>query len=323
MRLRKRARTMAIPNTVSTFVRSLYKNFSPRDGDAGLTADELAAAALPLWRAAAGAKAPAGGGAHDRAADAAYTATGSVSPLPHRLKAAPCFHAMAMPFQAPIATMSTPEAAAADIALASRPCWPAMASRWSCRPAGAGNLISRPSGASSRSRCPMFCRCWKTSACISSTRSRSRFGRRTRASRSGLQEFQARPAVAGSVDLAAAGPRMEEALRQVWAGAIENDALNRLILVADLTARDVVILRTYAKFLRQSGSNFAIPTSPRPWRLSRNRASSWSGCSRPCSIRRRPATGRPRARRCAGGSWPHWKRSRTWTATASYGPSCC
>src|SRR4051794_31786051 len=57
--------------SVSTFVRSLYKNFSPRDGDAGLTADELAAAALPLWRAAAGAKAPAGGGAHDRAADAA------------------------------------------------------------------------------------------------------------------------------------------------------------------------------------------------------------------------------------------------------------
>src|SRR5215212_8534907 len=54
--------------SVSAFVRSLYENFSPRDGDAALTADELAAAALSLWRAAAGAKAPSGGGAHDRAA---------------------------------------------------------------------------------------------------------------------------------------------------------------------------------------------------------------------------------------------------------------
>src|SRR5215207_8248398 len=61
----------------------------------------------------------------------------------------------------------------------------------------------------------------------------------------------------GSVDLSAAGPRMEEALRQVWAGAVENDTLNRLILVSDLSACDLVVLRTYAKFLRQSGSSFS------------------------------------------------------------------
>jgi len=53
------------------------------------------------------------------------------------------------------------------------------------------------------------------------------------------------------------GPRLEHALRQVWAGEVEDDALNRLILVTDLTARQIVVLRTYAKFLRQSGSSFS------------------------------------------------------------------
>jgi glutamate dehydrogenase len=72
-----------------------------------------------------------------------------------------------------------------------------------------------------------------------------------------IQDFQALAAGTGTVDLAAAAPRMEEALLQLWAGTVENDALNRLILVTDLTARDIVVLRAYAKFLRQSGSSFS------------------------------------------------------------------
>lgn len=41
--------------SVTAFVRTLYKDFSPHQCGVGSTADELAAAALPLWRAAAGA----------------------------------------------------------------------------------------------------------------------------------------------------------------------------------------------------------------------------------------------------------------------------
>ena len=39
--------------SVTAFVRTLYKDFSPHQCGVGSTAAELAAAALPLWRAAA------------------------------------------------------------------------------------------------------------------------------------------------------------------------------------------------------------------------------------------------------------------------------
>jgi len=49
----------------------------------------------------------------------------------------------------------------------------------------------------------------------------------------------------------------EDAFARAWGGAIENDNLNRLVLRAELAARDVTILRAYAKYLRQVGSPFS------------------------------------------------------------------
>ncbi|MGF6779530.1 NAD-glutamate dehydrogenase [Paraburkholderia sp. GAS334] len=49
----------------------------------------------------------------------------------------------------------------------------------------------------------------------------------------------------------------EHAFEQVWTGAIENDGFNRLVLRAKLNAREVTILRAYAKYLRQVGSTFS------------------------------------------------------------------
>jgi glutamate dehydrogenase len=43
----------------------------------------------------------------------------------------------------------------------------------------------------------------------------------------------------------------------VWAGEVENDDFNRLVLRAQLSAREVSILRAYAKYLRQVGSTFS------------------------------------------------------------------
>ncbi|MGH8780226.1 NAD-glutamate dehydrogenase [Paraburkholderia sp.] len=49
----------------------------------------------------------------------------------------------------------------------------------------------------------------------------------------------------------------EDAFEQVWTGEIENDDFNRLVLRAHLGAREVTILRAYAKYLRQVGSTFS------------------------------------------------------------------
>ncbi len=46
-------------------------------------------------------------------------------------------------------------------------------------------------------------------------------------------------------------PLFEEALSQVWYGSSENDTLNNLILKAGLSARDIVILRAYARYMFQ------------------------------------------------------------------------
>jgi len=49
----------------------------------------------------------------------------------------------------------------------------------------------------------------------------------------------------------------EDAFDQVWNAGIENDNFNRLVLRAQLGAREVTILRAYAKYLRQVGSTFS------------------------------------------------------------------
>jgi glutamate dehydrogenase len=42
-----------------------------------------------------------------------------------------------------------------------------------------------------------------------------------------------------------------EAFRRIWAGEAENDAFNRLVIVANLDWREVAMLRTYARYLKQ------------------------------------------------------------------------
>jgi glutamate dehydrogenase len=51
--------------------------------------------------------------------------------------------------------------------------------------------------------------------------------------------------------------RFEEAVVAVWTGRVENDGFNRLVLAAGLSARQVVVLRLYAKVLRQIGTAFS------------------------------------------------------------------
>ena len=51
--------------------------------------------------------------------------------------------------------------------------------------------------------------------------------------------------------------RFHAAFDQIWAGNMESDALNALILSAGLDWREVTVLRAYTKYLRQAGITFS------------------------------------------------------------------
>jgi glutamate dehydrogenase len=55
---------------------------------------------------------------------------------------------------------------------------------------------------------------------------------------------------------AGAPARVAELFLGVWAGDIENDGLNRLVVRAGLTAAQVVVLRALVKYLHQAGARF-------------------------------------------------------------------
>jgi glutamate dehydrogenase len=72
-----------------------------------------------------------------------------------------------------------------------------------------------------------------------------------------VHEFQLEGDAAATAVSAAVGARFEEALVAVWTGRVESDRFNRLILSAGLSARQVTVLRLYAKVLRQAGSTLS------------------------------------------------------------------
>ncbi|MFP1626833.1 NAD-glutamate dehydrogenase [Streptomyces sp. 5K101] len=51
--------------------------------------------------------------------------------------------------------------------------------------------------------------------------------------------------------------RFQDAFAAVWTGQAENDGFNSLVLGAGLTWRQAMVLRAYAKYLRQAGSTFS------------------------------------------------------------------
>ncbi|MGW0821567.1 NAD-glutamate dehydrogenase [Streptomyces sp. NPDC002845] len=51
--------------------------------------------------------------------------------------------------------------------------------------------------------------------------------------------------------------RFQDAFAATWTGQAENDGFNALVLSAGLTWREALVLRAYAKYLRQAGSTFS------------------------------------------------------------------
>ncbi|MEJ5946171.1 NAD-glutamate dehydrogenase [Pseudokineococcus basanitobsidens] len=62
---------------------------------------------------------------------------------------------------------------------------------------------------------------------------------------------------ADAADEGAPGRLLEDAFWQAWRGRTESDGLDRLVLAAGLTWREVSVLRSYVKYLRQAGLPFS------------------------------------------------------------------
>ncbi|MFB9134181.1 NAD-glutamate dehydrogenase [Vibrio olivae] len=60
-----------------------------------------------------------------------------------------------------------------------------------------------------------------------------------------------------NVDLREARDRFQQAFAAIWNGELESDGFNRLVLGASLTGREISILRTYARYMRQVGFPFS------------------------------------------------------------------
>jgi glutamate dehydrogenase len=68
-----------------------------------------------------------------------------------------------------------------------------------------------------------------------------------------IHDFELEVMAGDELDIELLAPLFEEAFARVLDGRVENDDFNRLVLKAGLAADEIVILRAYAKYLRQIG----------------------------------------------------------------------
>jgi glutamate dehydrogenase len=72
-----------------------------------------------------------------------------------------------------------------------------------------------------------------------------------------IQDFELEHRDGLAIDIGRIEGRFKEALTMTWSGDAENDGFNRLLLGADLTAREIVVLRAYCRYLLQTGVPFS------------------------------------------------------------------
>ena len=68
-----------------------------------------------------------------------------------------------------------------------------------------------------------------------------------------VHDFSLQWSGADDIDAESIAPLFEESFARVFEGAVENDDFNRLVLRAGLSADEIVVLRAYAKVMRQTG----------------------------------------------------------------------
>lgn len=74
-----------------------------------------------------------------------------------------------------------------------------------------------------------------------------------------ISDFTMNCATYCNIDMEAIKERFQDAFLSVWLGDAENDSFNRLVILAGLTWREVLIIRVYAKYLRQTKFTYSLP----------------------------------------------------------------
>ncbi|HVS77531.1 MAG TPA: NAD-glutamate dehydrogenase [Steroidobacteraceae bacterium] len=72
-----------------------------------------------------------------------------------------------------------------------------------------------------------------------------------------IQDFELEHRDGLAIDIGRIEERFKEALTMTWSGDAENDGFNRLLLGADLTAREIMVLRAYCRYILQTGVPFS------------------------------------------------------------------
>ena len=72
-----------------------------------------------------------------------------------------------------------------------------------------------------------------------------------------IQDFELEHRDGLGIDIAHVEANFRAAFLAAWSGEIENDGFNRLLLGADLTARQIVVLRAFCRYLLQTGVPFS------------------------------------------------------------------
>lgn len=72
-----------------------------------------------------------------------------------------------------------------------------------------------------------------------------------------IHDFGLQTRDGSEVNLAAVRKKFQDAFRRVWAGEVESDGFNALVLLGGLGWRDVMVLRACCKYLRQAGITFS------------------------------------------------------------------
>jgi len=80
-----------------------------------------------------------------------------------------------------------------------------------------------------------------------------RIGPDGRAGPIALHDFELQAPLSGEIEAETLARLFEDAFARVLRGEIESDEFNRLVLLAGLAAEEVVVLRAYAKYLKQIG----------------------------------------------------------------------
>jgi glutamate dehydrogenase len=72
-----------------------------------------------------------------------------------------------------------------------------------------------------------------------------------------IQDFELEQRDGLVVDIARVEHNFRDGFLAAWSGAVENDGFNRLLLGAELSARQIVVLRAYCRYLLQTGVPFS------------------------------------------------------------------